>query len=100
MTRTAIKSQMLLRTDGSQDELMMYGSMTGQHFDGDPCVIASTESMGEAATFVYLPLEDAVADIMDEMDAKPADEMEALIRAAVERGIASGRKKREEDGRL
>lgn len=100
MTRPAIKSQMLLRTDGSEDELMMYGSMTGQHFDGDPCVIASTESMGEAATFVYLPLEDAVADIMDEMDALPADEMAAIIRSAVARGIEKGRKAREEDGRL
>lgn len=100
MGRTVIEDKMLLATDGAEDELKMYGSMTGPRFDGEPCVIASTESMGEAATFVYLPLEDAVEDIMDEMDAKPADEMEALIRAAVERGIASGRKKREEDGRL
>lgn len=95
-----IEDKMLLATDGAEDELKMYGSMTGPRFDGEPCVIAATESMSEAATFVYLPLERAVAEIMDEMDAKPADEMEALIRAAVERGIASGRKKREEEGRL
>lgn len=100
MGRAVIEDKMLLATDGAEDELKMYGSMTGPRFDGEPCVIAATESMSEAATFVYLPLERAVAEIMDEMDAKPADEMEALIRAAVERGIASGRKKREEEGRL
>lgn len=100
MGRTVIEDRMLLATDGAEDELKMYGSMTGPRFDGEPCVIAATDSMSEAATFVYLPLERAVAEIMDEMDAKPADEMAALIRAAVERGIASGRKKREEDGRL
>lgn len=100
MGRTVIEDKMLLRSDGEFDELYMYGSMTGPRFDGEPCVIAATDSMSEAATFVYLPLEQAVAEIMDEMDAKPADEMAALIRAAVERGIANGRKKREEDGRL
>lgn len=100
MGRSMIEDKMLLRSDGEFDELNVYGSMTGPQFDGEPCVIASTDSMSEEATFVYLPLEDVVADIMDEMDAKPADEMAALIRAAVERGIASGRKQREEDGRL
>lgn len=100
MGRTVIEEKMLLRSDGEFDELKVYGSMTGPRFDGEPCVIAATDSMSEEATFVYLPLEHAVADIMDDMDAKPADEMAALIRAAVERGIASGRKKREEDGRL
>ena len=100
MGRTVIEEKMLLRSDGEFDELKAYGSMTGPRFDGEPCVIAATDSMSEEATFVYIPLEHAVADIMDDMDAKPADEMAALIRAAVERGIANGRKKREEDGRL
>ena len=100
MGRTVIENRMLLGTDGAEDELKMYGSMTGPRFDGEPCVIAATDSMSEAATFVYLPLEDAVAEIMDEMDAKPADEMAAMIRAAVERGIEKGWKARVEDGRL
>ena len=95
-----IKEKMMLRSDGEFDELKVYGSMTGPRFDGEPCVIAATDSMSEEATFVYIPLEHAVADIMDDMDAKPADEMAALIRAAVERGIEKGRKAREEDGRL
>lgn len=100
MGHTAIKDKMLLATDGAEDELKMYGSMTGPRFEGEPCVIAATDSMSEAATFVYIPLERAVAEIMDEMDAKPADEMAAMIRAAVERGIEKGRAKREKEGRL
>lgn len=98
MGRTTDK--MMLATDGAEDELKMYGSMTGPRFQGEPCVIAATDSMAEAATFVYLPLERAVEEIMDEMDAKPAEEMAALIRAAVERGIKRGWKAREKDGRL
>ena len=100
MERKVIEAKMLLRSDGEFDELKVYGSMTGPDFTGDPCVIAATDSMGEDATFVYLPLEDIVADIMDDMDALPADEMAARVRAAVERGIAKGLKAREEDGRL
>lgn len=100
MGRKVIECKMLLRTDGEFDELNIYGSMTGPGFTGDPCVIAATDSMGEEATFVYLPLEDVVADIMDDMDALPADEMEARVRAAVERGVAKGLAKREKEGRL
>ena len=99
MGRTVIEDRMLLKTDGADDELVIYGSMTGKDFCGDPCVIAATDSMGEAATFVYLPLADAVAEIMDEMDALPVDEMAARIRAAVERGIARGSEIRRKDGR-
>jgi hypothetical protein len=55
--------------------------------------------MSEEGTFVYLPLEDAVADIMDDMDARPIEEMAALIRAAVERGIERGSEARRKDGR-
>jgi hypothetical protein len=90
---------MLLRTDEADDELKMYGSTTGTHGSGDPCVIASTDSMAEEATFVYLPLEDAVADIMDDMDARPIEEMAALIRTAVENGIQRGSEARRKDGR-
>lgn len=100
MGRTVIEDKMLLRSDGEFDELKVYGSMTGPQFSGEPCVIAATDSMSEEATFVYLPLADVVADIMDDMDALPADEMAARVRAAVERGIAKGLKAREEDGRL
>lgn len=100
MGRTVIEDKMLLRSDGELDELNVYGSMTGPQFDGEPCVIAATDSMSEEATFVYLPLADVVADIMDDMDALPADEMASRVRTAVERGIAKGLKKRKEDGRL
>lgn len=100
MRRKVIENKMLLWSDGEFDELMVHGSMTGPQFDGEPCFIAATDSMSEEATFVYLPLEDVVADIIDGMDALPADEMADRVRAAVERGIANGLKAREEDGRL
>lgn len=99
MKRTKIGDRMLLRTDGEFDELKVYGSTTGTCGTGDPCVIAATDSMSEEATFVYLPLEDAVADIMDDMDALPIEEMAALIRDAVQRGIERGSDARRKDGR-
>jgi hypothetical protein len=99
MGRKKTEDRMLLRTDGEFDELKIYGSTTGTYGSGYPCVIASTDSMAEEATFVYLPLEDAVADIMDDMDTRPMEEMAALIRAAVERGIERGSEARRKDGR-
>ena len=99
MARTKTEDRMLLRTDGEFDELKIYGSTTGMYGTGDPCVIASTDSMAEEATFVYLTLEDAVADIMDDMDLRPIEEMAALIRAAVESGIKRGSEARVKDGR-
>ncbi|NBW23489.1 MAG: hypothetical protein EBR82_87665 [Caulobacteraceae bacterium] len=99
MGRTKVEDRMLLRSDEADDELKIYGSTTGTHGTGDPCVIAATDSMSEAQTFVYLPLEDAVADIMDDMDLLPIEEMAALIRAAVERGIERGSDARRKDGR-
>jgi hypothetical protein len=99
MGRKKTEDRMLPRTDGEFDELKIYGSTTGTYGSGDPCVIAATDSMSEEGTFVYLPLEDAVADIMDDMDARPIEEMAALIRAAVERGIERGSEARRKDGR-
>jgi hypothetical protein len=95
--RTQIEDTMLLRTDGDEfDELCLTGDMVG----GDtPCVTAATDSMAEEAQWVYLPLEDAVADIIDNRDHISVDEWAALIRAAVERGIARGREIRRKDGR-
>lgn len=99
MGRKKIEDRMLLRADGEFDELKIYGSTTGTRGAGDPCVIAATDSMSEEATFVYLPLEDAAADIMDDMDLIPIEEVAALIRAAVERGIELGSQARRKDGR-
>ena len=99
MKRTKTEDKMLLRTDGEFDELKIYGSTIGACGTGDPCVIAATDSMSEEAIFVYLPLEDAVADIMDDMDALPIEEMAELIRDAVERGIRRGGDARRKDGR-
>ena len=99
MGRKKMEDRMLVRTDGADDELKIYGSTTGTHGTGDPCVIAATDSMSEAATFVYLPLQDVVADIMDDMDLIPIEEMAALIRTAVEKGIQRGSEARRKDGR-
>jgi hypothetical protein len=94
--RTLIEDTMLLRTDGEFDELYLTGDMVG----GDtPCVTAATDSMAEEARWVYLPLENAVADIIDNRDHISVDEWATLIRAAVERGIARGREIRRKDGR-
>jgi hypothetical protein len=94
--RTLIEDTMLLRTDGESDELCLTGDMVG----GDtPCVTAATDSMAEEAKWVYLPLEDAVADIIDNRDHLSVDEWAALIRDAIERGIKKGREIRRKDGR-
>lgn len=100
MPKAMTRDRMLKRTDRADDELLLTGDTVGKDGAGEPCVTAATDSMAEAATWVYLTFEDAVAEIIDNKDGVPVDEMAARIRAAVERGIEKGRKKREEDGRL
>lgn len=94
--RTMIEDTMLLRTDGEFDELYLNGDIVGGN---TPCVTAATDSMAEEATWVYIPLEDAVADIIDNRDHLSVDEWAALIRDAIERGIQKGREIRAKDGR-
>lgn len=94
--RTMIEDTMLLRTDGEFDELYLNGDIVGGN---TPCVTAATDSMTEEATWVYIPLEDAVADIIDNRDHLSVDEWAALIRDAIERGIQKGREIRRKDGR-
>ncbi|NBW21731.1 MAG: hypothetical protein EBR82_78615 [Caulobacteraceae bacterium] len=94
--RTLIQDTMLLRTDGEFDELYLNGDIVGGN---TPCVTAATDSMVEEATWVYIPLEDAVADIIDNRDHLSVDEWAALIRDAIERGIQKGREIRRKDGR-
>ena len=99
MGRIVVEDQMLLKSDGKEDALELHGDTIGHGSDGDPCVTAATDSMAEAAMWVYLPLEDAVAEIIDNKDDVPVDEMAARIRAAIERGIEKGREIRRKDGR-
>lgn len=91
---------MLKRTDRADDELLLTGDTVGKYGAGEPCVTAATDSMAEVATWVYLTFEDAVAEIIDNKDGIPVDEMAARIRSAVERGVEKGRTKREKEGRL
>lgn len=97
MGRSMIEDTMLLRTDADNDQLTLSGDTVG--FD-EPCVTAATDAMADLSTWVYLPLEDAVAEIIDNKDGVPVDEMADRIRAAVERGVEKGRAKREKEGRL
>ena len=100
MPKAMTRDRMLKRTDRADDELLLTGDTVGKYGAGEPCVTAATDSMAEAATWVYLTFEDAVAEVIDNKDGIPVDEMAARIRAAVERGIEKGRKARAEDGRL
>lgn len=100
MTTTMTRDRMLKRTDRAEDELLIMGDTVGKHGAGEPCVTAATDSMAKDATWVYLTLEDAVAEIIDNKDDIPVDEWAARIRAAVERGVEKGRAKREKEGRL
>ena len=94
--RDFVEDSMLLRTDGEEDELLLSGDLVGGSV---PCVTAATDSMAEEAKWVYLPLEDAVCEIIDNRDHLSVDELAALIRAAVERGIERGSEARRKDGR-
>jgi hypothetical protein len=86
-----VKSKMLLKRCGkSADYLMLFGDMTGPQQDGEPCVTAATDSMVDRETWVYLPLSDAVAEIIETRDDVSVEEMADRIRAAVERGVAAG----------
>ena len=100
MTKTMTRDRMLKRTDRAEDELLLTGDTVGKHGAGEPCVTAATDSMAEAATWVYLTFEDAVAEIIDNKDGVSVDEMAERIRAAVERGVEKGRAKREKERRL
>ncbi|NBW21739.1 MAG: hypothetical protein EBR82_78655 [Caulobacteraceae bacterium] len=96
MGRTVTKDTMMLRTDGEADELLLSGDLVGSDV---PCVTAATDSMADEAKWVYLPLEDAVAEIIDNKDDRPIDDLATLVRDAVERGIKKGRDIRNKDGR-
>jgi hypothetical protein len=94
-----VTSKMLLKCCKSSDCLMLFGDMTGPRSRGEPCVTAATDSMVDRLTWVYLPLADAVAEIIESRDDVAVGEMADRIREAVDRGIAAGAEARGGHGR-
>jgi len=72
----------------------------GDIYVGKPVVTAATDSMADdEETWVFITLEAAVAQIIDKHDGFVVKVMAKRILDAVERGIASGTKRRKKDGR-
>jgi hypothetical protein len=94
MKKSVPCNRLLEKMDGEDDQLVLQGSTVGDRGAGEPCVTAATDSMAESATWVYLTLEGAVAEIVETFDDVSVDDWAVRIRASVERGIERGRKAR------
>jgi len=96
MTRKNATNTMLSRVSRSHDGLLLMGDVHA----GKPVVTAATDSMADdEETWVFITLEAAVAQIIDNQDGFLVKVIANRIRDAVERGIASGTKRRKKDGR-
>ncbi len=97
------RDRMIRCLSREHDNLMMMTTFRGN----TPCVTAATDSMADVAhdedkvaTWVYLPLETVVRDIVSQHDNRTISELRKIVNDAVRKGFSDGVADRRRSKRL